>query len=563
MDGSDDGSREAAESFAAGYTLRVLWQPNRGQCGGVQRGSGGGARRRRRPARRRHDRHTGTARRTPERARERRASRGDRCRADTRRLRAACPRPLHRREVQSASRASHGGGSSARAARLLQRPLFNPARRAGRHRCIRRAVHRVRQRGPRALDASLRGGDTDRLRARRHRVAVVRQELRRHRSRQRGEGTHRRAARAPASRSAPAAQARHLRPGPARETCHRASAARGHTHRAACARGSRRARRPAGRPPMAPACSGSIPSCSTTSTGAACARRSARLPPLRRREHERRPAAHGGALLRQRRLRRHGARAAPARSWTRPRTLAPGRLPRGRAGRGAARIGERGARRAHRRRGARRRSAARRRVDPRAGARAAPGAGGRLPRAPDVVALLPLRHRRRRARARAGEGRLGAALRRDATPPRGRCAARAPLALPPPARGRLAPCRRPPARPAGSARRKDHRDPQRRRGASTRAARRRAPRSARRPRRSRARAHRRAARGAEGDHRICSTRRRCCPTSSSRSPATDPSASGSRRRRRRSDSPSVCGGSAIATTCRRFSPRRSCSCSRR
>ena len=32
VDGSDDGSREAVESLEAGYSLRVLWQPNRGRA---------------------------------------------------------------------------------------------------------------------------------------------------------------------------------------------------------------------------------------------------------------------------------------------------------------------------------------------------------------------------------------------------------------------------------------------------------------------------------------------------------------------------------------------------
>lgn len=38
VDGSDDGSREAAESLAAGYSLRVLCQPNRGRAAACNAG---------------------------------------------------------------------------------------------------------------------------------------------------------------------------------------------------------------------------------------------------------------------------------------------------------------------------------------------------------------------------------------------------------------------------------------------------------------------------------------------------------------------------------------------
>ena len=38
VDGSDDGSREAAESLAAGYALRVLWQANRGRAAACNAG---------------------------------------------------------------------------------------------------------------------------------------------------------------------------------------------------------------------------------------------------------------------------------------------------------------------------------------------------------------------------------------------------------------------------------------------------------------------------------------------------------------------------------------------
>jgi len=39
VDGSDDGSREAAESLAVGYPLRVLWQPNRGRASACNAGA--------------------------------------------------------------------------------------------------------------------------------------------------------------------------------------------------------------------------------------------------------------------------------------------------------------------------------------------------------------------------------------------------------------------------------------------------------------------------------------------------------------------------------------------
>jgi len=38
VDGSDDGSREAAESLAADFALRVLWQPNRGRAAACNAG---------------------------------------------------------------------------------------------------------------------------------------------------------------------------------------------------------------------------------------------------------------------------------------------------------------------------------------------------------------------------------------------------------------------------------------------------------------------------------------------------------------------------------------------
>jgi glycosyltransferase involved in cell wall biosynthesis len=38
VDGSDDGSRESAESLASGYPLRVLWQPNRGRAAACNAG---------------------------------------------------------------------------------------------------------------------------------------------------------------------------------------------------------------------------------------------------------------------------------------------------------------------------------------------------------------------------------------------------------------------------------------------------------------------------------------------------------------------------------------------
>jgi GT2 family glycosyltransferase len=38
VDGSDDGSRESAEALATGYSLRVLWQPNRGRAAACNAG---------------------------------------------------------------------------------------------------------------------------------------------------------------------------------------------------------------------------------------------------------------------------------------------------------------------------------------------------------------------------------------------------------------------------------------------------------------------------------------------------------------------------------------------
>jgi GT2 family glycosyltransferase len=38
VDGSDDGSRESADSLATGYSLRVLWQPNRGRAAACNAG---------------------------------------------------------------------------------------------------------------------------------------------------------------------------------------------------------------------------------------------------------------------------------------------------------------------------------------------------------------------------------------------------------------------------------------------------------------------------------------------------------------------------------------------
>ncbi|PYP75345.1 MAG: hypothetical protein DMD35_21705, partial [Gemmatimonadetes bacterium] len=79
-------------------------------------------------------------------------------------------------------------------------------------------------------------------------MAIVRQELCRAGTRQRGKGAHGRPPRAPAPRRARAAQARFLRARPDRATGRRERTARGHAHRATCARSHRRARRLARRP---------------------------------------------------------------------------------------------------------------------------------------------------------------------------------------------------------------------------------------------------------------------------------------------------------------------------